>query len=109
MTKTFDKNTFGDSPAAVVLADMLSQDEYRKYSRTVTRIFTNFARGIKLISNIESEEVKNLIAPVWFQHYKEKLAKSDVHADLKSYTRNIMVKLYKETMNKPNLHNIYEE
>jgi hypothetical protein len=55
--RKIDAYTFGDSPAAVTLAELLSQDEYSGCSKRVSKKFSDFARVLKFIDQIEDSQL----------------------------------------------------
>ena len=94
--RKIDAYTFGDSPAAVTLAKLLGQDEYSGCSKRVSKKFSDFARVLKFIDQIEDNEMRRILLNLWVKEGKINIEKAKIDDKIKSYLLNIENTLYKK-------------
>lgn len=83
-----DKFTLGNTPAAVKLAEILTNYEYRS---KVTRFYHNYCQYLMTTYKLRRDTriysgFKNLV----YRHYREKLWKTKWSDDVKRFMQNIM-------------------
>ena len=86
-----DKNTFGDSPAAIDLAEIINENGYK--CDKISRILNEFSEILIETNNIPTDTSINMIAII-YSHYKNKC---DEISDekLRSFTKNVLSTNYK--------------
>lgn len=90
-----DKNTFGESPASIVLCDMLNQTGYN--SRKIGRLFNNFDKVIIETSSVDLK-IRMILVELY---YNESLTKCDnFPTPLNTYSKNVLSGKYKTFVNK---------
>lgn len=86
--KPIDKNTYGSSKAAEVLAKLIGDN--RKYSYRVARCFQDFTTGILSIYTIRgNEKIKYELCMLWFEKHKARAMKSNLPEIIRTYLVNV--------------------
>ena len=82
-----DKNTYGSSKAAVVLAKLVGDN--KNYSRRVSRCFQDFTTGINAIYQIKDKEIRNEVCYMWLKKHKERALNSNLPEAIRTYLANV--------------------
>lgn len=85
-----DSRTFGDSPAAVVLADKVSND--KKLRRKVTNILKEYHEELNAITGVEGR-FRISVTYMIFEKYRAKCA--SLPLPISSYTENVLSSKHK--------------
>jgi len=93
--KKLDPYTFGDSKAAVNLAEILSQSGYEKYLSRVSTKYSRFCECMNATSEIRNMSFRSFLCKLIMMDAREKVGKMKIPEEVKSHLLNIMNKLYK--------------
>ena len=98
ISKKIDKNTFGGSRAAVVLADMLNDIGNTKLSRKVCSLFSQYSQGMRAINDeVRDPHFKSSLLEVWYNSKgKDRANNTPMPDKIRSYLINIEQALYKK-------------
>jgi len=97
--KNLDPYTFGDSPAAITLAKILSQQGYEKYCRRAARKHHEFCETVWVIHSIKNVSIRSHLLNLLMKENRENVEKINLPEDVKSYLLNVMNKVYKFNAN----------
>ena len=98
--KQIDPYTYGNVHAAVVVADMLS-NQYSEYKRKVSRFWQPFTTIMTDI--IESDmplKTKKALVPIVYHRWKKELSVKKMPQDLRSHIDNMLVAYYRGCIEK---------
>lgn len=90
-----DPTTYGDFPAAHVLAERLTALDDPALTRRVTRFLTDFNTGLAALDAIEDDAYRGRLALLWRDHFVERL---DFHPDVDSWVRNVLSAYYRDLL-----------
>lgn len=93
-----DRNTFGDSPAAIVLVDIINERKLR--SDKVTKILVSFNSKIRDLNGV------NVTTAIYIMHlaYQDHINKCDsLPEPLNTYTKNVLSAIYKNWQKRKNV------
>lgn len=93
-----DKNTFGDSPAAIVLVDIINERKLR--SDKVTNILVSFNSKIRDLNGV------NVTTAIYIMHlvYQDHINKCDsLPEPLNTYTKNVLSTIFKNWQKRKNV------
>ena len=95
-----DKNTYGDSPAALVLAEKMTQYENTPSSHYVGRVFGNYHALMHQINiDINDKSIKEKLWNLVCDNYMSKIDDSPtVPDDCKSYINNLFKMAYRKML-----------
>lgn len=97
-----DPTTFGGTKAAIVLANLLTQKEYKRYTSQVGRNLIHFCTTLKCLDDIKNISVQRHMKYDLYENFK----KIDLPTKLKSYTINVAHHFFIKSLN--NKSNITE-
>lgn len=89
--KVLDPCTFGGTPAAIALADMLNKSDDIKLRRKVSSLWTQYSQGAHQIrKGIDDEGFRNKLLSLWTEHCRQIIDMSMIIPDkMKSYLINL--------------------
>ena len=90
-----DKNTFGDSKAAIILAEKLAEVGRRKDNKRVTRILNDFGYALNKCSKMEDKHQKIMYNLV-YDGIKDRVDRALVDDDIKSFTMTVVKTMWKK-------------
>ena len=97
MTK-LDPHTFGDSPAAVTLAEILSQDGYEKIRTKAAAKYNFFCETMWKIFEIKDMPIRAHLFSLVMKDSREKVNAMNVPDEVKSFLLNVMHKTYRNNV-----------
>ena len=93
---TIDAYTYGDTPAAVTLAEILEELGDGKIRQRVGHIFGTYCAGFWAIMDVENNKTRESLFFVWRNYYKDRVFNDKLLPDtVKSRLWNVMVSKYK--------------
>lgn len=103
------KNTFGDSPAAIILVEKLnnSKDETNRISRMsgISRTINKFNRTLHELEKIDSKIAIGL-GKLSYHHYSVSFIKLPI--PFNTYAHNVLCSIYKKWLVKQNAKTPYK-
>ena len=91
-----DKNTFGSGIAAETLAKIISERPHQ--SLRVSRCFHDYTVGMKSIDDVINQDMRNTLYHLWFKTNKDRVLKSTLDEDTKSFLINVEQTYMKEAI-----------
>ena len=98
MRKELDPYTFGDSPAAITLAKILSQPEHEKCCSRISTKYHEFCELMWGIFSVKNVHQRAALFHLVMKDAREKVDSMKAPDDVKSYLLNIMNKVYKRNI-----------
>ena len=96
-----DNKTFGNSKCVLDLVDEMLAFGDVKVNTKIGRMFSRYNQGVRNISTIGDTNIKESLAKLWLEHYKEKINKGiTLPLSIKSRLLNLMQAKYKLAIKK---------
>ena len=95
-----DKNTFGNSRAAIIITDLLNNgDPY--IAKRVCRLFSIYSQVLNEINrSVKDKKIRNTLMNLWFEKAKSQVQEYDrIPPKTKSFLLNIEKALYRQLKN----------
>lgn len=87
--KEFDPYTFGNSPACIRLANMLSSEENPHVIKNYSRILARFNKAIKVLAEIKDSELRTYLVSIVTDHTINTISNQVIAPHYISYMRNV--------------------
>lgn len=92
-----DKNTFGDSSASIILADIIEHHENDgNWKSSVKRRMDKFRGILKGLYSLEKEDYQKFLAQVLYKEFERKTNSNDWPEKVQTYFLNVINADYKE-------------
>lgn len=86
--------TFGNSPAAIILYEVVRHDP--KLMRKVGRTLCEYQGGINALSQVvHNDSVRRSLMQVWFKHTQSKLESMDLTEEVKTFLGNVIARTFR--------------
>ena len=95
-----DKFTYGDSKAAIKLADIVEKNEEHCHhlSVKVGRIYNDFNCGLTTLAHMEVEEAfREQLISMWHENAKIRVEDATLPESVKTFLRNVISTQFKKT------------
>ena len=93
-----DKHTWGDSQAAVNLANTLNAPEFILFSRTVAKLLSKYQSAIKPLLHIPQKDARETALKMFRDKYINHVADANLPEIIKSHVCCVMVGFYRKML-----------
>jgi len=90
-----DKNTFGNSKAAINLVNTLNEPEYQDYAHKACNILSLQLGEIHAINNITDDRMRKAVLNSWHQRFRTKVNGSTLPENIKTHILCVATTYYR--------------
>jgi len=90
-----DKNTFGDTDAAIMLAEILGKPGNDKVRAKISKRYCEYCEMMNEIMYMHSPSMRSSFFRLVWRDGQDRINKLDAPEEVKSFTLNIMKKIYR--------------